>query len=286
MTEFSSMKDRICLITGANSGIGRETALALARMGARVVMVCRDETKGREARQDIVARSANSAVDLMLADLGSMEQVRCLAESFKSRYGALHVLINNAGLILGKRSVTKDGYETTFAVNHLAPFLLTRLLLDTLQTSAPARVINVASVVHLGARINFDDLFQENNYQPMGAYRQSKLANILFTYQLAELLKNTRVTVNSLHPGIVATNFGNKGSRLYRFFKPFIKPFFINRQKGAETLIYLASSPEVANTTGQYFVRKKSSRSSKISYDVETQNRLWDISAQLTQLTG
>ncbi len=286
MTEFSSMKDRICLITGANSGIGRETALALARMGARVVMVCRDETKGREARQDIETRSANSAVDLMLADLGSMEQVRRLAESFKARYGALHVLINNAGLILGKRSVTADGHETTFAVNHLAPFLLTQLLLDTLQTSAPARIINVASVVHLGARINFDDLFQENNYQPMGAYRQSKLANILFTYRLADLLKNTRVTVNSLHPGIVATNFGNKGSRLYRFFKPFIKPFFINRQKGAETLIYLASSPEVANTTGQYFVKKKSSRSSKISYDVETQNRLWDISARLTQLNG
>jgi len=286
MTEFSSMKDRICLITGANSGIGRETALALARMGARVVMVCRDATKGREARQDIAARSANSAVDLMLADLGSMEQVRRLAESFKARYGALHVLVNNAGLILGKRSVTEDGYETTFAVNHLAPFLLTQLLLDTLQTSAPARIINVASVVHLGARINFDDLFQENNYQPMGAYRQSKLANILFTYRLAGLLKNTRVTVNSLHPGIVATNFGNKGSRLYRFFKPFIKPFFINRQKGAETLIYLASSPEVANTTGQYFVKKKSSRSSKISYDVETQNRLWDISARLTQLNG
>ena len=272
------------MITGANSGIGRETALALARMGARIVMVCRDEAKGLEARRDIEAQSGNTQLDLLLADLGSLRQVRRLAESFQARYGALHVLVNNAGLILGERSVTEEGHETTFAVNHLAPFLLTHLLLDTLKASAPARIINVASTVHFGVRIHFEDLFQEANYQPMGAYRQSKLANILFTYRLAEQLEGTGVTANCLHPGIVETNFGNKGSRLYRFFKPMVKPFFINPQKGAETLIHLASSPEVENTTGKYFERKKPRRSSKISYDIETQDRLWNISEQLTGL--
>jgi len=272
------------LITGANSGIGRETTLALARLGARIVMVCRDEAKGLEARRDIEAQSGNTQLDLLLADLGSLRQVRRLAESFQARYGALHVLVNNAGLILGERSVTEEGHETTFAVNHLAPFLLTHLLLDTLKASAPARIINVASTVHFGTRIHFEDLFQEANYQPMGAYRQSKLANILFTYRLAEQLEGTGVTANCLHPGIVETNFGNKGSRLYRFFKPMVKPFFINPQKGAETLIHLASSPEVENTTGKYFERKKPRRSSKISYDIETQDRLWNISEQLTGL--
>lgn len=279
------MDGKVCMITGANSGIGKATALSLGRMEMTVVLVCRNLDRGQAAQAEIQAASGNPNIDLLLGDLSSQAEVRRLVQDFKSRYSRLHVLINNAGVTLSKRQVTQDGIETVFAVNYLAPFLLTSLLLDMLKASAPARVVNVAGDYHRKATINFDDLMGEKGYDGMRANNQSKLAMVLFTYELARQLDGTGVTANCLHPGAVATGGPLKDpdlSKFGRFMYKLVKPFFLSPEKGAETSVYLASSPEVEGVTGKYFVRKQAVASSPESYDLEIASRLWKISTQLT----
>ena len=277
------MSGRICLITGATAGIGLVTARELAGRGATVAMVGRNETKTRAAVEAIRQQTGNSEVDYLLADLSSQAAVRGVADAFQRRYGALHVLFNNAGAVFMRRQVTADGLELTFALNHLAPFLLTNLLLDTLRASAPARVVTVGSVAHTGAHIPFDDLQQtKGRYSPFGVYGQTKLANIMFTYALARRLEGSGVTANTLHPGFVASNFARNNGPMMNVAMSLGRPFAINVEKGAETSIYLASSPEVAAVNGQYFYKCKPKRSSQASYDVAAQERLWQVSEQLT----
>lgn len=283
------MKDRVCMITGASSGIGKATALGLARMGATVVIVARDRDRGEAARAEVTITSGNQQVDLLLADLSSQADVRRLAEEFRSRYSHLHVLINNAGMALSKRTLTVDGIETVFAVNYLAPFLLTNLLVDLLKASAPARVVNVAGDYHRKATIRFDDLMSERDYNGARANNQAKLALILFTYELARRLDGAGVTANCLHPGAVATGAPLKDPDLApfgRFMYRLVKPFFLSPDKGAETSIYLASSPEVEGLTAKYFIKKRAVASSPESYDEELARRLWEKSAELTGLAA
>src|SRR5437763_2948291 len=275
-TVNSSMQGKICMVTGANSGIGKATALALAQMGATVVMVCRDRARGEEAQREITTQSRNSAVDLLLADLSSQQSIRQLVETFQHHYTHLHVLINNAGATFpGRRRETVDGLEMTFAVNYLAPFLLTNLLLDVLKASAPARIVNVSSASHKSGYIQMDDLQGEKHNRSMRAYPQSKLAIVLFTYELARRLQGTGVTANCLDPGFVATNIGQTGASLpVRLLIKLIGSFGTSPEKGAKTSIYLASSPEVEGITGKYFVKSLPKRSAAISYDESLQRQL------------
>jgi NAD(P)-dependent dehydrogenase (short-subunit alcohol dehydrogenase family) len=278
------MQGKICLVTGSTSGIGRVTALELAKMGATVVLACRDKSKGEATRDEIKAQNRDASVDMLLADLSSQQSVRQLAQDFTDRYSRLDVLLNNAGGIFLRRSTTVDGLERTFAVNYLAPFLLTNLLLGILKASAPARVVTVASGAHQGAIINFDDLQAEKRYNAMRAYSQSKLATILFTHELAKRLQGTNVTANCLHPGTVATNLGSDNGPVLSFLIKLALRTGISPEKGAETSIYLASSPEVEGVTGKYFSDCKEVRSSKESYDDAAGQRLWEVSAELTNL--
>ena len=283
----TQMQGKICLITGANSGIGKATAVGLARMGATVVMVSRDRTRGEEAQREIRAQSGNDDVDLLLAELSSQQEVRQLAETFQQRYRHLHVLINNAGSGFSKRQQSADGIEMTFALNHLAPFLLTNLLLDMLKNSAPARVINVSSAAESRARLDINDLQLNNRrYGFFRSYSQSKFAMMLFTYELARRLQGTGVTVNVMDPGPTATNFGS------RDLAPFTRSLMhfmaarvgIKAEKAAETNIYLASSPEVESVSGQYFQNSAARKSSPRSYDESLQRQVWEESAQLVKL--
>jgi retinol dehydrogenase-14 len=281
------MGEKVCLITGATSGIGKATAMGLANMGASVVMVGRDRGKGEALMAEIKEKSANASVDLMLADVSSQEQIRRLAYEFKEAYPRLDVLINNAGVFSSKRITSADGIEMTFAVNHLAYFLLTNLLLDVLKASAPSRIVNVSSGDHSNATIDFDDLQGENGYKGAKAYSQSKLATVLFTYELARRLEGTGVTANCLHPGgriPVRTNFGSGVSGVFGFTVRALTPLMKSPEKGAETSIYLASSPEVEGLSGRYFVKKDEARSSDVSYDKRLARRLWEVSAELTNL--
>jgi NAD(P)-dependent dehydrogenase (short-subunit alcohol dehydrogenase family) len=282
-----SMGEKICLITGATSGIGKATAMGLANMGASVVMVGRDRGRGEAALAEIKEKCTNASVDLMLADLSSQQEIRRLADEFKEAYPRLDVLINNAGLFRSKRITTADGLEMTFAVNHLAYFLLTKLLLDVLEASAPSRIVNVSSGEQRNGTIDFDDLQGEKGYEGPKAYSQSKLADVLFTYELARRLEGTGVTANCLHPGgriPVRTNFGSGVSGVFGFTVRALRPLMISPEKGAETSIYLASSPEVEGLSGRYFVKKAEARSSDASYDERLARRLWEVSAQLTKL--
>ncbi len=281
----NEMRGRICLITGATSGIGLVTARELAARGATVAIVGRNETKTRATVETIRQQTDNAEVDYLLADLSSQAAVRGVADAFQRRYGALHVLVNNAGAVFMRRQVTADGLELTFALNHLAPFLLTNLLLDTLRANTPARVVTVGSVAHNGAQIPFDDLQQtKGRYSAFGVYGQTKLANIMFTYALARRLEGSGVTANTLHPGFVGSNFARNNGPVMNVAMSLGRPFAINVEKGAETSIYLASSPEVATVSGQYFYKCKPTRSSQASYDVPAQERLWQVSEQLTGL--
>src|SRR5918997_4381151 len=256
------MGDQICLITGATSGIGKATAMGLANMGASVVMVGRDRGRGEAAMAEIKERSGNASVDLILADLSSQKEVRRLADEFKEAHPRLDVLINNAGVFRSERITTADGIEETFAVNHLAYFLLTNLLLGTLGAGAPSRIVNVASADHSNATIDFDDLQGEKGYTGAKAYSQSKLANVLFTHELARRLRGTGVTANCLHPGVVGTNLGSGVSGAFGFVVRALRPLMKSPEKGAETSVYLASSPEVEGSSGGYFVNKTETRSS------------------------
>lgn len=276
------MQGKVCMVTGANSGIGKVTALELAKQGATVVMVCRNGEKGRAAQAELKAQSGNDAVDLLLADFAVLQQVRELADTFRQKYSRLDLLVNNAGLFLDKRRESADGYEYTFAVNHLAPFLLTNLLLDRLKASAPARIVNVASEAERAARLDFDNLQLQHGFSGMRAYGNTKLANILFTYALARRLEGTGVTANCLHPGGVKTNFGQ--GTWFGLLYTVLQPFLRTPEKGAETVIYLATSPAVADVTGKYFKDKRTIRSMTLSYDQAVQERLWRVSAELVGL--
>jgi NAD(P)-dependent dehydrogenase (short-subunit alcohol dehydrogenase family) len=278
------MTGKICLVTGANSGIGKATALGLAKLNATVVMVSRDKDKGEAALLEIRTRSGNKNIDAMVADLSSQDSVRELAHDFRARYKKLHVLINNAGIFLPKRVPTVDGLETTFATNHLGHFLLTNLLLDVLKASSPSRIINLTSSAHYGTEMDFEDLQGEKKYSGYHAYGQSKLANVLFTYELATKLEGTGVTVNCLHPGVVRTGFGKDQGGLMSILVRVGSPFFMSPQRAAKATIYLATSPELEGVSGKFFSKEKQKRSSTESYDLPSAERLWKISAELTKL--
>ncbi|MHB8628627.1 MAG: SDR family oxidoreductase [Aggregatilineales bacterium] len=286
MSANPNMQGKICLITGANSGLGYETALALAKMGAQVVMVCRNRAKGEAAQADIKAKSGNATVDLLIADLSVQKSIRELAQTFKTKYEHLHVLVNNAGLVFGKRGVTADGYEQTFALNHLGYFLLTNLLLDTLKASAPARIVNVASEAETMGELNFDDLMAEKRYGSLRAYGVSKRANIVFTYELAKHLAGMGVTANCVHPGGVRTNFGASAGGAMALAVKLFGLFALSPEQGAQTIIWLASSPEVEGITGQYFAKKHPIKSAAQTYDPEVQEKLWQVSEQMTGLSS
>ena len=280
------MRDGICLITGATSGIGEATARELARQGATIVLVGRNRRKAEATVGEIKFQAGNENVEYLLANLSSQKEIRNLAEEFESRYDSLDVLVNNAGAIFSEYGETEDGVERTFATNHLNYFLLTNLLLDKLKSSAPARIVNVASGAHRGAELDFDDLGTKKDYGFMKAYGRSKLANIMFTYELSRRLEGTGVTANALHPGAVATGFGSNNTVWYaRPALALFRLFATTPEKGAETSVYLASSPEVEGITGKYFANKKPVASSKASYDKETAKQLWSVSEKLTGLS-
>jgi retinol dehydrogenase 12 len=278
----AEMQGKICLVTGATLGIGKETALGLARQGAQVVIVGRDEARSRETAEGIARAAGVPPVDYFVADLSSQAEVRRLAAAFKGKYPKLDVLVNNAGAVFTQREISVDGYERTWALNHLAEFLLTQLLLDNLEASAPARIVNVSSAAHTSGKIDFDNLRGEKKYSGLAAYSQSKLANVLFTYALARRLAGKGVTANCLHPGVVATGFGHNTPGLVKTLLSLARPFLITPEKGAATSIYLASSPEVANVTGKYFAKCKPVASSKLSEDVALQEKLWEVSVRQT----
>jgi len=280
----ASMQGKTALITGANSGLGKETAVALARAGATVVFTSRDPQKGEQTAADIRQRSG-ADVALMPLDLASFPSIHALADDFLQRHDSLHVLVNNAGLILTERTETEQGFETTFGVNHLGHFILTQLLLDRIKASAPARIINVASRAHRFARngLDFDDLQLTNSYGGMQAYGRSKLANIDLTRELARRLEGSGVTVNALHPGGVNTGFSHDGDTngLYSFLWSLAKPFLRSPEKGAQTSIYLASATEVEGVTGKYFANSKEAQPTSIAQHDEAARRLWTASEEL-----
>ncbi|HET6953140.1 MAG TPA: SDR family oxidoreductase [Acidimicrobiales bacterium] len=278
------MTGRTVLVTGGTGGIGLATAAGLAGLGARVGIVGRDAGRAQGAAEQL--RGDGAEVDVFVADLSSQREVRRLANEVLAAYPRLDVLVNNAGGYWATRHPTVDGLERTFAVNHLAPFLLTNLLLDRLRASAPARVVTVSSGAQAMGRIGFDDLQGERDYSGQRAYNQSKLANVMFTYELARRLAGTGVTATVLHPGVVRTDFGREDSKGWmRVMLPVIRPFMKSPQRGAATSVYLASSSEVEGVTGRYFADSTPRSSSTASQDSAAAARLWRVSEQLTGLT-
>ena len=269
------MHGKTCVVTGANAGIGRATALALARRGAVVALVCRDGERGEAVRREIAAESGAERAALFVADLGVRREVRDLAARLIDRFSSIDVLLNNAGIYTRRRRLTADGLETQFAVNHLAPFLLTSLLLPRLEPGA--RVVTVSSEAHRGGRIEFDDLQGERSYSGLRAYRQSKLANLLFTRELAARLEGSGVTANACHPGVVSTRL------LFNAFPPFriLKPFMKTPEQGARTSLFLACSPDVAGSSGRYFIDETETSPSPVAVDSDLARRLWEVSLGL-----
>lgn len=276
-------KNSVVVITGANSGMGKATSVELAKTGAIVVMACRNKSKGEEAVREVIELTGNSSVKLMICDLGSLKSIENFCTEFKKRFQRLDVLVNNAGVVLPGRHQTFDGYELQFGVNHLGHFLLTNMLLDLIIKSAPARIINVSSGAHKIGKIHFEDINLNKKYTVWRAYAQSKLANILFTYELADRLKDKGVTVNCLHPGAVATAMGiDRDTGFGTFITRMLKPFFQTPERGAQTAVYLATSHDMDGLTGKYFYQRKALPSSKRSYDKELAKRLWELSEKLT----
>ena len=282
-TTAKSMAGKVCLITGATGGIGLITAQVLAAQGARLVLVSRSAQKCASTVAQIKASTGNDQITFIAGDLSQMAQVRQVAEQFLAQNDRLDVLINNAGAVFSSRQVTAEGYEMTMALNHLNYFYLTQLLQDVLLASAPARIVNVSSDAHKGGSIKFDDLMSEKKYSSFGVYSMSKLANVMFTYELARRLEDSGVTANALHPGFVASNFGRSNGGIWGAIMPLVQMFAITPEKGAETTIYLAGSPAVEGVTGKYFVKQQPVKSSGASYDQAAQRRLWDMSEQLVQ---
>ncbi|MCX6028472.1 MAG: SDR family oxidoreductase [Chloroflexi bacterium] len=276
------MSPKTYLITGATAGIGLATAKALTRQGATVVAVGRNAAKGREITARIRQETGNAAVEFLTADLSSQAEVRRVAQEFRAGHARLDVLVNNVGGFFPRRQLSADGIEMTWALNYLGVYLLTELLLPTLTASAPARIVNVSSDMHRSAQMNFDDLQGARHYSDFRAYGQSKLALVLFTYELARQLAGTGVTANALHPGFVATDMYRNSGGLIKLVAPLIKLMAIGPDRGAETSVYLATSPEVEGITGQYFVKKQAVRSGPASYDTAAGQRLMQISAEMT----
>ncbi|MCH2501923.1 MAG: SDR family oxidoreductase [Dehalococcoidia bacterium] len=276
------MAGKTCLVTGATDGIGRVTALELAHMGADVVIVGRNQAKCAATAIDMREESGNASVEYLVADLSSQEEVRRLADEFKQRHQRLDVLVNNAGAIHLSRKNSADGIEMTFALNHLSYFLLTNLLLDVLSASAPARVVNVASSVHMKAKLDLFDVHAPRRYAGLRAYSRSKLCNVLFTYELARRLDGTGITANALHPGLVASNILKNNGILGRFLNMVLGVKGISAEAGALTSVYAASSPEMEGVSGKYLDKKQVVRSSTCSYDEADAAALWELSASLT----
>jgi NAD(P)-dependent dehydrogenase (short-subunit alcohol dehydrogenase family) len=277
------MNGKVCVVTGATSGIGKAAATALAGMGAKVVLVARDRGRAEATAARIGSVAAQPPM-VDIADLASMDQVRALAGRLAA-LDRIDVLINNAGLVLGERRGTPDGFEHVFAVNHLAPFLLTNLLLPRLTASAPARVITVASDAHSAARLDLDDPNLEHGWASWRSYANSKLANILFTRELARRLHGTGVTANCAHPGVVRTGFGRDARPLLRLGVTLARPFLLPPERGADTIVYLASSPDVADETGGYYVKRQRREPSAAARDDAAARKLWQVSEELTGLT-
>lgn len=275
------MKNKIALITGATSGIGKETAKALAKEGMKLVLPVRSLSKGEALREEIHTLTGNSSVELFQCDLSSMDSIRSFVRDYNEKYDRLDVLVNNAGVWEMKRSESKDGIENTFAINHLAPFLLTNLLLDKLKASAPARIVTVSSMAHTTGKINFDDIEGKRRWSWMGSYAQSKLANLFFTRHLAKELEGTGVVANCLHPGVVSTHLFDK---MPKILHPAMKLVMIPPHKGAETSVYLATSPEAQNFTGEYLAKKKIRKTSAYTYNKEVAEKLWKVSKKYTGL--
>lgn len=281
------MTGKVCLVTGANSGIGKATAMGLARIGATVLMVCRSRERGETAQAEIVRESGNRHVDLLIADLSSQGSIRKLARAFKAKYLELHVLINNAGAIPNRRRLTVDGIETQFAVNHLAPFLLTNLLLDVMRATPSARVVTVSSQVHSKSPLDLDDVNSDGEYSASQVYRKTKLANVLFTYELARRLEGAGVTANCLHPGVIATKLMDDymgrsqeagfGSGRSSGDTP---------EQGAEAVLYVATSIDIEGVSGKYFFDGVARESALVSYDENQTEQLWELSAELTRLAS
>lgn len=284
MSEAPAMTGQACLVTGASRGIGRVTAIELARLGADVLLVGRDAARCEAVAAEARATAGGGQVSVHLADLSSMQEVRRLAAEIRAARPKLDVLINNAGAIFERRETTADGHEATFALNHLAYFLLTWELRDLLTASAPARIINVASRAHRDGKLTFDDLMATRRYSPWKAYATSKLANVVFTRELARRLAGTGVTANSLHPGFVATNFGHDRSRIITWLLRLARPMMIGEAEGAATTLYLATSPQVAGVTGRYFANSREDTPIRAALDDAAARKLWAESERLLGL--
>ncbi len=279
---MADMHGKTVLITGANQGIGKASAEALGKMGAKLVLVCRNAEKAKTAIVDIEKAGAKD-VELIVGNVSSQADVRRIAAEVLAKHDRLDVLLNNAGVLVTERRETVDGIEETFAVNHLGYFLLTTLLLDLLKKSAPARIVSVSSEAHRSAKMNWDDLQLTQGWSSIRAYGQSKLCNILFTRELARRLEGTRVTANCLHPGVIASGFGHTdGNGLISFAIKIASPFFLTPEKGARTQVYLASSPEVEGVTGKYFDKCKEKAPSRAAQETGAPERLWAISEEMT----
>ena len=285
------MLNKTCMITGANAGIGKVTALELAKMGANIIIVCRNIKKGEEALKEIRRKSHSSSVTLLVADLSSQTSIRQCVQNFKNNYSALHVLINNAAIVPGNLTFTEDGIETQFAVNYLAGFLLSNLLLPVLKDSAPSRIINITSNTHKYADINFKDIQSREFYDPRSVYRQTKLLSVIFTFEMSRRLKNSGVTVNCIHPGRFGTkilgDYSCGGSSqmlrntLYRILLKLRTP---PPEKGVDMILRLATSSEFKGQTGKYFEQQKESHAASIAYDREIGEKLWRLSAGMANL--
>lgn len=280
----NEMKGKRVVVTGASRGIGRETALALARMGADLSLVVRDAERGKAVAEEV--RALGGDADVFIADLSSLADVRRAAAEILAKHDRIDVLVNNAGALFMDRQVTKDGYEATFATNHLAYFLLTELLLDAVKKAPAGRIVNVASEAHHRGTLDFDDLMRERSFTGWGAYGASKLANILFTSELARRLEGTGVTANSLHPGVIASGFALNNKGLVGTVWKLMSPLLMSSENGAKTTVFLATDPSVAAVSGRYFSKCKQKTPSREARDVAVAKRLWDVSEQLVRAGG
>ena len=279
------MTGRLVVITGASSGIGAAAAEALGRRGATVVPLGRSaERLARVARR--VQRAGGIAAEPVQADFASLDEVRRAADVLLDRHDEIHVLVNNAGLLMGRREVTRDGFETMLAVNHLAPFLLTNLLLDRLRTSAPARIVTTSSDIHRMGRIDFDDLNGERSWSPWRSYSNSKLANVLFTRELARKLRGDRITANCLHPGVIRTRLGRNASGPMAIGWALTRPFVASPKRGAATIVHLAADPDVEGASGGYFARSRRKRPAPAALDAAAARRLWEVSERMVGLAA
>lgn len=281
------MLGRICVVTGANSGIGKAIAMGLARRKAKVIMVCRNHIRGETAQEEIRRETGNKKVYLMLCDLASMASVRSLADTFCNRFERLDVLVNNAGIFTRKRIQTVDGYEATFAINHLSHYLLTSMVFDKLRAARGARIINITSEAHRKGDLDFVDIHKQVSYNGFQAYADSKLAQVLFTYELARRVRpDEAVACNALHPGFVATGFATNNGPLYRYGMKLVRPLQLSAEEAATPAIQLAVATAAERVTGKYYDKGQPTESAPTSYDEALARRLWDLSTKLTGMTA